>query len=404
MPYEKIKLETALMPAYYKDFRCLAAACQDTCCTGWKIEFDKKDYLAIKRAARTEELKAALAQGMPRLRQQEHDRMYAEFTMSEAGRCHLQREDGLCALQLECGPDVLPRVCRLFPRRRAYTPYACEFSLSPACEGVINLLWDLPEGIDFIEEPLHPRDVRYYQPSNAAAARFAPIRSLFIDVLQARAMRLPQRLLLLGLLAQQLRELDWDNLEALDAWLEQAVVALHTPAVAAQLNQLPHDRTLFLANGLHVLLAAFSRENQALRDELLEALDENHQRQDLNHFNIENNRYQPLSEQLDELLGHSEHLLENLMVTLAFHLHFPALNSPEELWKSYVNLCNLYSLYRFAAVCACQKEVSRARLTHVLVQISRTVLHNNTRQSRLRDELFKNDSATLAHMAILVGE
>ena len=106
---------------------------------------------------------------------------------------------------------------------------------------------------------------------------------------------------------------------------------------------------------------------------------------------------------LEELLGHSEYFFENLMVSLAFHLHFPNLDSPEQLWKSYVNLCNLYSFYRFTAVCACRKEVSRTRLTHVLVQISRALLHNNIRQASLREELFKNDSATLAHMAILVG-
>ena len=107
--------------------------------------------------------------------------------------------------------------------------------------------------------------------------------------------------------------------------------------------------------------------------------------------------------QLEELLGHSEYFFENLMVSLAFHLHFPNTDTPEQLWKSYVNLCNLYSFYRFAAVCACRKEVSRPRLTHVLVQVSRALLHNSIRQASLREELFKNDSATLAHMAILVG-
>ena len=115
--HDTIKLETALMPAYYKEFHCLASACQDTCCAGWKIEFNKKDYLAIKRAARTDELKQKLSEGMPRLREREHDNMYAEFSMDTAGKCHLLREDGLCALQLECGPDTLPRVCRILDRK-----------------------------------------------------------------------------------------------------------------------------------------------------------------------------------------------------------------------------------------------------------------------------------------------
>ena len=91
------------------------------------------------------------------------------------------------------------------------------------------------------------------------------------------------------------------------------------------------------------------------------------------------------------------------MVAVAFYSMFPKLNSPDELWKSYVNLCNIYSLYRYAAVCGCAEEVSRERLFRSLVSVSREMLHNAVRQNKLRDEFFKNDSATLAHMAVLVS-
>lgn len=101
-------------------------------------------------------------------------------------------------------------------------------------------------------------------------------------------------------------------------------------------------------------------------------------------------------------MGHSEYFFENMMVNLAFYLGFPGLSTPEELWKGYVSLCNLYSFYRFAAVCGCHKEVSRERLFQVLVRASRSLLHSSTSRDRLREELFQNDSATLAHMAILV--
>ena len=402
MQYETIKVETALMPAYYKDFHCIMGACQDNCCDdSWKIWFSKKDYLTVKRAPKSPELEEEMRKGMRRLR--EPGQMYAEFCITEWGRCAFHTPEGLCALQLECGEETLPKVCRVFPRTELYTPHAREFSLSPACEGVVALLWDLPQGIDFIEEPLHPKDVRYSQPENAAAARFAPIRSLFIDVLQERSLKLPQRLLLLGLLTQQFQGLDWEDEAALDGWLERAVVLLHDPSVAGELEKLPHDRQLFLSNGVRVLIDAFIRGKMLLRNELLEAISENWWEQDMRKFIIQGDRYQALEEKLDELLGHSEYFFENIMVTLAFHLKFPLLSSPEELWKSYVNLCNLYSFYRFASVCACQKEVSRTRLTHVIVQVSRALLHNSTRQANLREELFKNDSATLAHMAILVG-
>lgn len=101
MDKQIISVDTALMPAYCKDFRCLMGACQDTCCVGWKIEFNKKDYLAIKRAAEGSgdaSLQELCARSVKRLREKEHDGMYAEFPMNEEGLCGFLREDGLCAL------------------------------------------------------------------------------------------------------------------------------------------------------------------------------------------------------------------------------------------------------------------------------------------------------------------
>ena len=92
MAEKPIPIRTALMPAYYKDFHCIMGACQDNCCDdGWKIEFSKKDYLTVKRAAESEELKTMVKQGMYRLREQEHDGMYAEFRINEAGQGYCRR-------------------------------------------------------------------------------------------------------------------------------------------------------------------------------------------------------------------------------------------------------------------------------------------------------------------------
>ena len=45
----------------------------------------------------------------------------------------------------------------------------------------------------------------------------------------------------------------------------------------------------------------------------------------------------------------------------------------------------------------------KAELFRLIVFASRGMIHNGARQTDLRDELFRNDSATLAHMAILLG-
>lgn len=402
MPQEIIHVRTALMPLYYKDFHCIMGACQDNCCDdGWKIEFSKKDYLKVKRTVQGTGLEEATAQGMRRLREREHDGLYAEFCLTDQGRCAFHTEEGLCSLQLHCGEDALPSVCRTFPRLINDTLAAREYVLTPACEGVLALLWDLQEGIDFVEESLDKKDWLDYEPNTKVTARFADIRSFCIDILQERSLKLSQRLLLMGFLLQQLRDIDWNSEGVVDNWLAQGERLLHNPGVAVELDRLPRDRQMFIANNYQVATKFLGGVSiQKLVEELSTAVVMNRSG---THISFNELHYRELEGKLEELLDHSEHFFENLMVSVAFQLVFPNLISPEELWKDYVNLCSIYSFFSFAAICGCDKEISRERLFHVLVAASRGILHGKNTQNQLQNELFQNDSATLAHMAILVG-
>ncbi|NBI65363.1 hypothetical protein D1646_00775 [Pseudoflavonifractor sp. 60] len=407
MSEKQIPVRTALMPAYYKDFHCIMGACQDNCCDdGWRIEFSKKDYLAVKRAARSDELKQMVEQSLGRLNERAHGKMYAEFHQSEEGRCAFHTPEGLCRLQLECGEGVLPNVCRTYPRGTIYTSAALEYALSPSCEGVLALLWDLKDGVDFIEEPLPKEKHRIYWTKNPMEARFSVVRALWIDALQARALPLSRRFLLLGLMSQQLMGLDWQDASTLDHALLQWQVLLQNPdSLVKSLEKMPGNQQMFISNNVYLLFKLLKALGSELVAELLSAATGETSLEALNLSRISANTeyYQNLENKLDEFLNHSEHFLENLMVSIVFQMVLPSLDTPQDLWKSYVELCNLYSFYRFSAVCSMDKEVSRARLFHAVVRASRALVHDQSQRIKLQDELFKNDSATLAHMAILVG-
>ena len=45
---EMMKIRT---PEYYKDFKCIAGACTDTCCAGWDVDVDEKSYDYYKTVA-----------------------------------------------------------------------------------------------------------------------------------------------------------------------------------------------------------------------------------------------------------------------------------------------------------------------------------------------------------------
>ncbi len=409
---ERVCLDTVLMPSYYKSFHCLAEACQDHCCGGWKIAFDKKDYFRLRRLDAPKELKERVDRTVCRLRGDPSNMMgcYAEFRLGEDRCCPLLDPDGLCSLQKGCGEEALPRVCREFPRKTQRTVMAKEYTLSPACEGVLQLLWDRPEGIDFIQEPL-PEKERAWASLTTEEDNlwkfFPQVRSLWIDMLQDRTLPLPRRLLLLGIALQNLRERDWSAPDV-EGWLDWAGSLVGNPAAAELLRNIAGNREMFLAQNRSTaermwgnggwLERLLLREDGTpyTRGEIMELYPQVNGAY-LTHW------YEEGTEALRESLGEREYFFENLMVAISFHLGTPALGSKEVLWKSYVNCCNLYSFYRFITAVGCRYKAEKTRLFHLVVLASRGLIHNAERMVEIRDGFFEHHSDSLAHMAILVS-
>ena len=82
------------------------------------------------------------------------EQFYGEFVMY-MGACPFLGEYSLCMLQVEKGRAALPYVCRSYPRGEAYMMSGyLKRSLSPSCEGVLKLLWDLPDSTEFRSDQL----------------------------------------------------------------------------------------------------------------------------------------------------------------------------------------------------------------------------------------------------------
>lgn len=400
---QKIAIRTTLMPAYYKEFHCLAQDCRDTCCKGWRIEFDKNDFLRLRRIDAPEEFKSRLDSTVRRLRgERASSPMYAKFQL-EKGTCPLQEENGLCSLQLNCGGDALPKVCRVFPRIERYAPGARELCLTTGCEGVLHLLWDRPDGLEFIEEELPQQDRRVFHipPEGSMQLWFLAVRSLCVDILQARQMPLSSRMLFLGISLEELMEKGWSD-EGVKGWLLRTHENLSQAALIEEIGRTSGDLTKRLVqNGSTALMLVRGGVLEARK--WLAVLGFRVQAEDKRAVaQLDVGRYQQARARLEQALGDREYFFENIMVNLVLQCKFPLLASKEELWKGYVNLCNLYSFFRFAAVTGCAEEPTKEQLIHTLVAVSRALLHNQNRQDSLRDEFFEHNNATLAHMAILV--
>ena len=400
---QRILVAEDLRPAYYDDFCCLAADCKLSCCKGWNITFNKKDYLALKRQEGSQDLNERMENGLRRIRKGPMaEQFYGEFNM-DSGVCPLLREDGLCQLQKEKDHGALPRVCRIYPRSEIYLPSGyLERSLSPSCEGVLALLWDLPNGLEFRSDSL-PKDQQKYvnfPEENDLPLYFSVVREWCIDQLQNRRFTLPQRIWIMGIGLKLLT----DNEIDIQSWMKR-VAALSNSDILPSLPDGNQELGLFLGNCLHVLLA-IQNNNPILRNikaQLIQCMKTDYHK-DIDQTFISLRPYREAKTRFEKMIEDHDYFMENLLVTAFFYLHIPHMASKEALWRSYVSFCNLYAIYRFVSVMSCREGAAgdRDELFKMFVFASRSLIHNSSRQDQLRDELFKNDSATLAHMAILL--
>lgn len=403
MSEEKIRfpIRSALIPVFYKNFRCLAQDCRDSCCEGWKITFDKKDYLRLRRLDAPEDLRERLEKSVRRKRELVNGvPSYGEFDLwSNEGRCPFLNGDGLCSIQLACGGEALPEVCRIYPRNIRYTTAAREYTLSTSCEGVLQQLWDLPEGVEFIEDPLPKAEqkIASVEKGENLNRYFPPLRAMCIDILQERSLPLEERMLYLGITLQRLLEEDWESLDA-DEWTGRAAF----PAAAGSL-ELPGNRGMYLAQNLEALKAASARR-QGWTAGIYAALEFEEEGTPDGECRVSYSpgAYDEALEEFEAAFGERAYFFENVMVAVALYLGFPWLGSRENLWKSYVSLCSLYSFFRFVSVLGCKGEAVKERLFHMIVMASRSTLHNQNRLRGFQEELFQHESSTLAHMAILL--
>ena len=122
-------------PHYYRDFRCLAGACPDSCCKAWTVDVDPV------AASRYRALPGALGD---RLRSVLKDEDGGTVMVIENGRCPMWQQDGLCQIQAQLGHDALCKTCREFPRlRHDYGSFA-ELGLELSCPEAARLILTAP--------------------------------------------------------------------------------------------------------------------------------------------------------------------------------------------------------------------------------------------------------------------
>lgn len=170
-----------VFPDYYKEFVCLADACEDTCCAGWQIAVDEKALKRYKeeKGVFRKRLRACInwKEGI--------------FKQSEDKRCAFLNEKNLCDMQLALGEKSLCKTCSRYPRHMEEYENVREIMLSLSCPEVARLLLNHKKPVSLLtferekEEELEDFDPFFYfelTESREVIRKILQNRSLSVDL------------------------------------------------------------------------------------------------------------------------------------------------------------------------------------------------------------------------------
>jgi len=144
-----------IIPDYYRRFRCVAAACPDSCCKEWEVDVDDA------AAAMYRSLPGQLGEDLRSCLQDTENGTV--MTVTE-GRCPMWRRDGLCRIHAELGHGALCQTCREFPRLRHDYGDFVELGLELSCPEAARLILRqdsgfLVQAVPGGEEPDYERQI-----------------------------------------------------------------------------------------------------------------------------------------------------------------------------------------------------------------------------------------------------
>lgn len=227
-----------LMPKFVSRFECTGGDCEDTCCSGWRIDLDRATLLQYE-SCEDPELRPLL--------QEYVKRNTADATVQACG--HIQKLDDtahycpfldaakLCRIQSRLGAEGLSDTCSDYPRSTVLLGDFHQTTLKLSCPVAARLALLEPDAFDMEAREARVRTggIGKLEPSlGLSLPNMDEIRTHMYQILHERGLDLSRRLAILGLYCQRLTELAEQGkqnnipglMDAMDAYVEQGAVSI----------------------------------------------------------------------------------------------------------------------------------------------------------------------------------
>lgn len=395
---------------YYDKFKCIGSRCEDTCCKDWNVHIDKKTYKKYKELPNSE-FKKQLLSNISRNRRSKSDLDYARLNILDR-TCPMISEEGLCRVFQNIGEDNMGYVCKTYPRIFNSVDGIIESSLTLSCIEVARSLLLRKDGIEFnldvkeIEEMVVQRELDTFKSTKLRNKCFHEIRMFCIGLIQDRRYNIEERLTILGLFINNIKDLKNDrlirecicnfqsNLEN-GEYRDLLTNIKYDIIIDAQLEFLINIYEIIISKNIHDKRFIENFVNVVNSLQLVSSDPELIKSQ----FKYSLNDYYKL------FMKDYEYIYENYLVSYMFKVMFPISNM--SLMDTYVNLIVHFSIIKMNLVGLCghyKEEMDDEKVVNFIQSFAKVVEHDTTIVGKLHRYLSENEMNTFAHMVILMGK
>ena len=136
-----------ITPKYYKDFKCIAGDCPDSCCQGWEVDADEKSLEYYNTLPDSLEIKRRIDSVLSK---DEFDNTI--FSLAPKKRCPFLNDENLCDMHIAIGGEHTPITCRNFPRFIYDFGGIREIGISFSCPVAADLIYHSENHLEFEQE------------------------------------------------------------------------------------------------------------------------------------------------------------------------------------------------------------------------------------------------------------
>ena len=176
------------VPEYFKEFKCIASECEDTCCAGWEIVIDDETHNKYQKIS---------GEFGKRLRDNIVNRDGENIFVLKGDDCAFLNQKKMCDIYSELGADSLCYTCRQFPRYTEEFGGLREIGISLSCPEAARIILRDDKKVEFEVSEVEEEITSYNDINAMLFIYLLQSRKIVLDIIQNRNIVLEDRVSLI---------------------------------------------------------------------------------------------------------------------------------------------------------------------------------------------------------------